>query len=56
MSKPVELFVSWCAFMPGLGSPLSYVSIHNIHHKHFSLKDRKDNVVKSKFIMPFLCN
>tara|TARA_R110000822_G_scaffold79502_2_gene190087 strand:- start:7218 stop:7943 length:726 start_codon:yes stop_codon:yes gene_type:complete len=34
MSKPVELFVSWCAFMPGLGSPLSYVSIHNIHHKH----------------------
>ena len=34
MSKPVELFVAWCAFMPGLGSPLSYVSVHNIHHRH----------------------
>ena len=34
MSKPVEYFVAWCAFMACLGSPLSYVNIHNVHHKH----------------------
>jgi fatty-acid desaturase len=34
MSKPVEYFVGWCAFVTGLGSPLSYVAIHNIHHRY----------------------
>ena len=34
MRKPVEWFVAWCAFMPGLGSPLSFVAVHNIHHRH----------------------
>jgi stearoyl-CoA desaturase (delta-9 desaturase) len=34
MSKPVEYFVAWCATMACLGSPLSYVSIHNIHHRY----------------------
>jgi len=38
MSKPVEWFVAWCAFMPGLGSPLSYVSVHNIHHRYSDTK------------------
>jgi stearoyl-CoA desaturase (delta-9 desaturase) len=33
MHRPIEWFVGWCAFMACLGSPLSYVSIHNIHHK-----------------------
>ena len=35
MRKPVEWFVAWCAFMPGLGSPLSFVAVHNIHHRHY---------------------
>lgn len=34
MHKPIEYFVAWCSSMAGLGSPLSYVSIHNIHHKY----------------------
>jgi stearoyl-CoA desaturase (delta-9 desaturase) len=34
MSKPIEYFVGWCAFATGLGSPLSYVAIHNIHHRY----------------------
>lgn len=33
MSTPMEYFVTWCAYMACLGSPLSYVNIHNIHHK-----------------------
>ena len=39
MSKSVEWFVAWCAFMPGLGSPLSFVAVHNIHHRHYDQKD-----------------
>jgi fatty-acid desaturase len=34
MNKVTEWFVTWCATVSCLGSPLSYVIIHNIHHKH----------------------
>lgn len=34
MYKPVEYFVAWCSSMACLGSPLSYVSIHNVHHRY----------------------
>lgn len=34
MSKPIEYFVTWCAAMCCVGSPISYVAVHNIHHKH----------------------
>lgn len=33
MRRPVEWMVAWCAMMPGLGSPISYASIHNVHHR-----------------------
>jgi len=33
-SKPIEHFITWCATVAGLGSPISYASIHVVHHKH----------------------
>lgn len=33
MYKPIEWVVTWAATVSCLGSPLSYVIIHNIHHK-----------------------
>ena len=35
MSRPIEYFVAWCSTMSCLGSPLSYVCVHNIHHKSY---------------------
>lgn len=35
MHKPVEYFVGWCACVAGLGSPLSYVATHIIHHRFY---------------------
>lgn len=33
VSKPMEYFIAWCSTMACLGSPLSYSTIHVIHHK-----------------------
>lgn len=33
--KPLEIFIAWCSSMACLGSPLSYASIHVIHHRNY---------------------
>jgi len=39
MSKPMEYFVAFLSTMACLGSPLSYVSVHNIHHRYNDTED-----------------
>ncbi len=34
MSRPMEYFVLWCGATAGLGSPMSYINTHLIHHKY----------------------
>jgi len=38
VSRPVEWFMAWCSTMACLGSPLSFVNVHNVHHSHYETK------------------
>jgi len=34
LSKPMEYFVLWCGCTAGLGTPMSYLTTHLLHHKY----------------------
>lgn len=33
--RSTEWFMAWCSTMACLGSPLSFVNVHNVHHQHY---------------------